>query len=375
MAKGISLTMFHKISLPKRPPASEPEGAQRREAERAILFSLVISLFLVFRSFPVLSFADLDSSDIIALASGLLPLAWGLVVQVLLLCKANGAVSILISQEHLFIGIALAAWSILASGADIALGRFPVPLYCSSLLVALLYWNRLWLLACLVVPPAVIAVAVMLFIPVPGRDLGAGAVDIGFSIFIAFAAAYLVKQDTIPSEERLRSLELENKELWNLSFRDGLTGLYNRRFAQETGQALFNRAARYHEEFHVLMIDIDHFKQVNDKLGHAVGDEVLKNVAEVIRANVRGSDIAARYGGEEFIIFVVRAEPELVQYIANRIRDGMASHVFPEVSWQVTVSIGVAGMRSTDTLEELVERADRNLYISKHAGRNRVSGF
>jgi len=367
--------MLHKISLPKRPPGAEPKDAQRREAERAILFSFLISLFIFYRSFPGFRLADLDVFDVFALVCSLLPVAWGLVVQILLIIKQKAAVSALVSQEHIFIGLALAVWSTVASGVDVAMGRFPLPLYFSSLLVALLYWNRLKLLALLVVPPVGLIAAAMALMPLPGRELGSGLVDVGFPVFMAFAAAYLVKQDTIPSEERLKSLEIENKELWNLSFRDGLTALYNRRFAQETGQALFNRAARYHEEFHVLMIDIDHFKQVNDKLGHAVGDEVLKNVAEVIRQNVRGSDIAARYGGEEFIIFVVRAEPELVQYIANRIRDGMASHVFPEVPWQVTVSIGVAGMRTTDTLDELVERADRNLYISKHSGRNRVSGF
>jgi len=367
--------MLHKISLPKRPPGAEPKDAQRREAERAILFSFLISLFIFYRSFPGFRLADLDVFDVFALVCSLLPLAWGLVVQFLVLLRLKPAVSAFVSQEHVFIGLALAAWSTVASGVDVAMGRFPLPLYFSSLLVALLYWNRLKLLAILVVPPVGLIAAAMALMPLPGRELGSGLVDVGFPVFMAFAAAYLVKQDTIPSEERLKSLEIENKELWNLSFRDGLTALYNRRFAQETGQALFNRAARYHEEFHVLMIDIDHFKQVNDKLGHAVGDEVLKNVAEVIRQNVRGSDIAARYGGEEFIIFVVRAEPELVQYIANRIRDGMASHVFPEVPWQVTVSIGVAGMRTTDTLDELVERADRNLYISKHSGRNRVSGF
>lgn len=367
--------MLQKISLPKRPPGSEPRDAQRREAERAILFSSLISLFVFYRSFPRFSFGHLDVVGLLSLVCSLLPVAWGFLIQILILFKARTAVSTLVSQDHIHIGLALAVWSALASGVDLALGRFPLPLYFSSLLAALLYWNRLRLLAGLVIPPTVFAAVAMILMPLPGRDLGAGLVDIGFPIFIAFAAAYLVKQDTMPSEERLRSLELENKELWNLSFRDGLTALYNRRFAQETGQALFNRAARYHEEFHVLMIDIDHFKHVNDKLGHAVGDDVLKDVAEVIRANVRGSDIAARYGGEEFIIFVVRAEPELVQYIANRIRDGMASHVFPGVPWQVTVSIGVAGMRSTDTLDELVERADRNLYISKHSGRNRVSGF
>lgn len=367
--------MLHRISRSDHPQAKAPKDAQRAEAERVIVVTALISLALFSRAFPDIDLDQPDYLDIAAIACGLLPLAWALVTQILVLAKARKAMVLMTSQDSRFMGIALMVWGLAASGVDLLLGRFPIVFYFAALLCGLLYWNRLKLVSLLVLPAALALTAFRILIPARGLAFVPGLVDIAFAVFFAYAAAFLVKRDTMPSEERLKSLEIENKELWNLSFRDGLTALYNRRFAQETGQALFNRAARYHEEFHVLMIDIDHFKQVNDKLGHAVGDEVLKGVSEVIRSNVRGSDVAARYGGEEFIIFVVRAEPELVQYIANRIRDGMASHVFPEVSWQVTVSIGVAGMRTTDSFDELVERADRNLYISKHSGRNRVSGF
>jgi diguanylate cyclase (GGDEF)-like protein len=138
---------------------------------------------------------------------------------------------------------------------------------------------------------------------------------------------------------------------------------------------LFARAKRYGEHLHVLMLDIDHFKNVNDKLGHPVGDEVLKNIADILATQVRASDVVTRYGGEEFLVFLIQTEPEVAQFIANRIRDAVASHAFPDVPWQLTISIGVAGIKADDTLGELVDRADKYLYASKHGGRNRVSGF
>jgi diguanylate cyclase (GGDEF)-like protein len=123
------------------------------------------------------------------------------------------------------------------------------------------------------------------------------------------------------------------------------------------------------------MIDIDHFKRVNDMVSHAVGDEVLKGVGQAIQSCLRTSDSVSRYGGEEFLAFVVQAEAEVAQFIANRIREAVASRVFDEVPWRVTISIGVASVEADDDLESLVDRADKYLYSSKRGGRNRVSGF
>ncbi len=191
----------------------------------------------------------------------------------------------------------------------------------------------------------------------------------------AVAIARTVKSYVAPGRERLRSLERENQQLWDLSFRDSLTGLYNRRFAQETGRILVSRARRYQEQLHVFMLDIDHFKRVNDVVSHAAGDEVLKGVAQAIQSCLRTSDSVARYGGEEFLAFVVQAEAETAQFIANRIRETVASRRFESVPWQVTLSIGVASAAGDADLEELVDRADKYLYASKRGGRNRVSGF
>ncbi len=196
-----------------------------------------------------------------------------------------------------------------------------------------------------------------------------------FGVMLSVFGANIVRNSVLPSEERLKNLEAENEELWNLSYKDTLTGLYNRRYIQQVATHLFSRAIRYKEPLHVLMLDIDHFKKVNDKLGHAVGDEVLKVVAQTIQGAIRTSDTVSRYGGEEFIVYMVKSNPEITQFIANRIRDSVAAIRFPGVPWSVTISIGVAGLQDGDSMEGLVERADQFLYMSKHHGRNRVSGF
>jgi diguanylate cyclase (GGDEF)-like protein len=192
---------------------------------------------------------------------------------------------------------------------------------------------------------------------------------------LALFSADIVRKNVVPTEERLKSLEAENKELWNLSYRDGLTGLFNRRYMEQVAKYLFARAVRYREPLHVLMLDIDHFKRVNDKLGHQVGDEVLQTIAATIQSIIRTTDTVARYGGEEFIAFLVQSNSEITQYIANRIRDGVASTQFNGVPWQITISIGVSGLQDGDSVETLIDRADQFLYSSKRHGRNRVSGF
>jgi diguanylate cyclase (GGDEF)-like protein len=237
--------------------------------------------------------------------------------------------------------------------------------------VGLMYWERVGLF--------VFTAGSLTLVAVLADILGRGAnPDSLFLLAGAFvlssAIVRVIRRNMMPGEERVRSLEEENKELWNLSFKDSLTGLYNRRFANETGIALFQRALRYREDLHVLMIDIDHFKRVNDELSHAVGDIVLSGVAAAMLNCVRTSDICARYGGEEFLVILPLAEPELAQAIANRIRNTIANDPFKEVPWRITVSVGVTGLQEGDSFESLVDRADRHLYRAKRSGRNRVEG-
>jgi diguanylate cyclase (GGDEF)-like protein len=289
--------------------------------------------------------------------------------------KERAFIPRLSAQSHLggvLIAFAASAFFL----ADALAGIAPAYSVAPCLALASIYWDRrVFLYSCL----AAIAAAAQLGMIAGSLSFGHGfrAAEWALPFANAAMAAFtgiVVRGNMKPSEERRRYLEAENKELWNLSYRDTLTGLYNRRYSQQVATQILNRAQRYREQLHVFMIDIDHFKTVNDQLGHPVGDVVLKKVAASIQGFVRTSDTAARYGGEEFLVFLVQSSPEFAQYVANRIRDGIASLKIEEVPWQITVSIGVAGMTQGDTVDSLVNRADQFLYQSKQNGRNRVSG-
>lgn len=259
------------------------------------------------------------------------------------------------------------------SALDVLAGLEPYLFVPGMALLALTMWNRPRLLmVSTLVGPVLMAGIVLLVRGSVGLEQGS---IMAIGCVVALFTGLAVRSEVVPSDERTKSLMAENRELWNLSCHDTLTGLYNRRYLAQVATQLFARATRYKEQLHVLMIDIDHFKRVNDALGHRVGDEVLKGVASSIQSFVRNSDTVGRYGGEEFIVYLVQSTPEITQFIANRIRDGVAASKFPGVPWAITISIGVAGIQDGDTLEGLVERADQFLYMSKRHGRNRVSGF
>jgi diguanylate cyclase (GGDEF)-like protein len=156
---------------------------------------------------------------------------------------------------------------------------------------------------------------------------------------------------------------------------DGLTGLYNRRHFMVQAEAEWSRFQRYQRPLSMLMLDIDHFKSVNDRYGHAVGDEVIAAVANACRGGKRNSDIAGRLGGEEFAILLPETEAGQAQVVAERIRESVAARVlnFHKIRFNVTVSIGIApaalGMSGVDVL---LRAADEALYRAKHEGRNRV---
>ncbi|BBH71132.1 hypothetical protein ACTI_78170 [Actinoplanes sp. OR16] len=156
---------------------------------------------------------------------------------------------------------------------------------------------------------------------------------------------------------------------------DGLTGLRSRRYFEEALAGESARAERYHLPLSMLLLDIDHFKSVNDTYGHNGGDRVLVEVTHRLRELVRPGDVVARYGGEEFAVLLPATGPEQAREIAERVRRGVGAApiaVADSRVHQVTVSIGVAGMPATATTAELVLTADRALYAAKNAGRNRV---
>jgi len=148
---------------------------------------------------------------------------------------------------------------------------------------------------------------------------------------------------------------------------DALTGLFNRR-------ALFERSLRLRGTVAVVVFDIDHFKQVNDRHGHQVGDTVLQTFASLLAANVRDGDLAARLGGEEFVIILPDTTPDDAAQIAERIRQNFAAQQFISSSgnFAVTVSAGIAGGDSDADIIALLRQADTALYDAKRSGRNRV---
>jgi diguanylate cyclase (GGDEF)-like protein len=167
--------------------------------------------------------------------------------------------------------------------------------------------------------------------------------------------------------------------LEQLSIIDGLTQVYNHRFFQAELRRLFDIAARHDRPLSLAMIDIDHFKNVNDTFGHRAGDRILCEVSIVIAESVRSSDVLARYGGEEFALVLPETPVESATLIAERVRTAVESAVIREQLQRVpvTISIGLAAIPSPeiDTPGRLVEAADRALYLAKSRGRNRVECF
>ncbi|RZI86663.1 MAG: GGDEF domain-containing protein [Rubrivivax sp.] len=169
-------------------------------------------------------------------------------------------------------------------------------------------------------------------------------------------------------------LDALHRRLNKLSATDGLTGLANRRHFLERLQAEVARQRRTRQPLSLMLIDADHFKVVNDTHGHAAGDEVLRVLARLLGDTVRTpTDLAARLGGEEFAVLLPDTAVDAAEAVCRRVQQRLAAHRFEEAgqTFQVTVSMGVAEC-SGHSAEEVLKRADRNLYRAKHEGRNRA---
>ncbi len=163
----------------------------------------------------------------------------------------------------------------------------------------------------------------------------------------------------------------EQRHLERLATVDALTGLRNRRWLDEAFARQLARASRSNQPLSVLMIDIDHFKRVNDKCGHTVGDAVLRRVAHTLAAGVRPQDLLARFGGEEFAVLLPGLETAQAIAVAERLRLGIqaAGDGLRQLPL-ITVSVGVASAQHDETLSALLNRADEALYRAKQSGRN-----
>ncbi|MDH3588225.1 MAG: diguanylate cyclase [Gammaproteobacteria bacterium] len=177
-------------------------------------------------------------------------------------------------------------------------------------------------------------------------------------------------------EQLIDALNESNRELHHLAIRDGLTGIYNRRHLLELLSAEFERAIRYRRELSIMFIDVDYFKEYNDRHGHPSGDEALQCIARVLVKNTRQSDAVGRWGGEEFVIVVPETTEQAASALAEKLRASVADFEFPGRETQpggcVSISIGVATITADDSQAALIERADKALYAAKSAGRNTV---
>jgi diguanylate cyclase (GGDEF)-like protein len=202
------------------------------------------------------------------------------------------------------------------------------------------------------------------------RLAGRRALQEGDRILLGHTVLKFVRQAEIDAEFQAR--------VYEMSVRDSLTKLYNRRYFDDRLKSEVAYARRHRSMLAMLMIDIDHFKAVNDTRGHLVGDRVLMELSALLRLQVRAEDVLARYGGEEFAVLVREIPPPGVMVLAERMRKAVEELRVEATGGpiSITISIGAMTMRGTAALIEkgLIDAADRLLYRAKAAGRNRTCG-
>ncbi|WP_268406381.1 sensor domain-containing diguanylate cyclase [Alteromonas sp. a30] len=179
---------------------------------------------------------------------------------------------------------------------------------------------------------------------------------------------------TLEAVSKQRFLSV-NTQLQKMSRTDGLTGLYNRFYWEEMCELEFKRAKRTEQFSSLIILDIDHFKNINDTYGHPAGDLVIKTMAKIIKTAIRETDVAGRYGGEEYTIILPNTEAKSAKMVAERIR--RLTEAFPveyegiEINFTISLGISMLDM-SYDNYTTWIERADKGLYEAKERGRNRT---
>lgn len=199
--------------------------------------------------------------------------------------------------------------------------------------------------------------------------------DIATAVEAFGAALAQISERTAELEREVAERQAAQAQLLELATTDSLTGLRNRRHFMATASQEFERARRYQTPLSLLMLDADHFKSINDRYGHPVGDEALKTLAEHGRRQLREIDLFARLGGEEFAILLPQTDFIAARAVAERLRQTIAeqSVATGQESFHFTVSIGVASLNAhTMDLHDLLRHADDALYQAKQHGRNRV---
>ena len=216
------------------------------------------------------------------------------------------------------------------------------------------------------------AVGSILSVPVMGPDRTLGVLSASSPTHDAFAADHELLATLLANAA---AQVLRMAELREAALTDSQTRTYNRRYLAPRLREELERARRSGDALSVMLLDLDHFKRVNDEHGHAAGDAVLSAFAEVVRSCVRSVDVLVRRGGEEFVLLLPATGFRAARTVAERIRRRLADHTMqPRAGVQLTqtVSIGVASWDREESAEALEERADRAMYEAKRRGRNRV---
>ena len=185
------------------------------------------------------------------------------------------------------------------------------------------------------------------------------------------AAAIEIFESAVPK----RDIFAEHRQLTNMAMTDELTRLKNRRFMMLQLQHALNERHEFDRSFGVLFIDIDDFKDINDRHGHGIGDDILRLVASTLSNNTRADDITGRYGGEEFLVILKGVTSKTIHAVAEKLRLLVAASVWYTDDLdriQVTVSVGGAICHADDTVESLVDRADKFMYQAKQQGKNQT---
>lgn len=188
-------------------------------------------------------------------------------------------------------------------------------------------------------------------------------------------SARALKEALHALEAKHAALQTVSEELRHASITDPLTGAYNRRFFMETTVKMVSAANRHKRPLSVIVVDVDHFKQINDEHGHPFGDTVLRTLAEIYMSELREDDIFARFGGEEFVVALPNIDERGAHLVAERLREKVMNHPIPMEGGSVTITVssGVSRHRFNEkTIDEAMKRADDALYKAKHMGRNCV---
>lgn len=194
----------------------------------------------------------------------------------------------------------------------------------------------------------------------------------GILKWVHIAINPILNDDDIISSYTMFYYDITNKKiLEELYIRDALTGLYNRAYFDKTTKAMMEKRRAKDENFALIVVDIDHFKSINDKYGHQVGDEALKVVASTLQRLTREDDIVARWGGEEFVVLLKNITKDMALQIAEKLRSSIeVATILGNI--RLTSSFGVSLHKANEDIKETFKRADEALYEAKNSGRNRI---